>query len=87
VGHATPPDSGARNREAQGFSPRAATLTKGMAAFGTICFLIAAVFAKWGLVGSVCAVGVLNSLCFAAIQFLRVATAAMDFGRNEHQGP
>ena len=72
--------------KAPGFDSRIAELIKGMAAFGTICFLVAAVFAKWGLVASVYGVGVLNSLCFAAIQFMRAATEAMDFGRSEHRG-
>ncbi len=78
-----------RGREiekARGFSRRAAKLTKSMAAFGTICFLVATLFARWEPVASVYAVGVFNSLCFAAIQFMRAATAAMDFGRSEHQG-
>jgi hypothetical protein len=57
-----------------------------MAAFGTICFLVTAVFARWEPVASVYAVGVFNSLCFAAIQFVRAATAAMDLGRGGGQG-
>jgi len=71
---------------AQGYSPRAAKLTKGMAAFGTICFLVATVLPRSGPVATVYAVGVFNSLCFAAIQFMRAAVAAMDFGRSEGQG-
>jgi len=70
---------------AQGYSHRAAKLTKGMAAFGLICFLVATVLPRSGPVASVYAVGVFNSLCFAAIQFVRAATAAMDFGKSEGQ--
>jgi len=71
---------------APGFSRRAANLLKCMAAFGTCCFLVSAVFAKWGPVASVYAAGVMNGLLLGAIQFMRAATAAMDFGRNGDQG-
>ena len=71
---------------AQGYSHRAAKLTKGMASFGIICFLVATVLPRSGPVASVYTVGVFNGLCFAAIQFVRAATAAMDFGRSEGQG-
>jgi hypothetical protein len=71
---------------APGYSRRAAVLTKGMGAFGTLCFLGSTVFAKWGPVATIYAVGVLNSLCFAAVQFMRAAIAAMDFGRAEGHG-
>ena len=71
---------------AQGFDHRWANLVKSVAGFNTLCFLAGAVFAKWGPVASVYATGVFGSLCLAAIQFLRAATAAMDLGRSEHQG-
>ena len=72
--------------KAPGFDSRIANLIKGMAAFGTICFLVTAVFAKWEPVASVYATGVFNSLCLAVIRFMWAATAAMDFGRSEHRG-